>query len=146
MGELENQADVMKKCVIIVDESLPIGLIANTAAILGYSLGKMYPESIGPDVPDGTGNVHSGLITYAVPILKSSSTQLWSMRNKLFSDDYRDLAVVDFPDAAQRCRTYDDFTKQLAGTSERDLRYLGIAIYGDRKKVNRLTGEMPLLR
>lgn len=28
-----------EKCVMIVDESLPIGLIANTAAILGITVG-----------------------------------------------------------------------------------------------------------
>ena len=29
-----------EKCVMILDESLPLGLIANTAAIMGITLGK----------------------------------------------------------------------------------------------------------
>ena len=33
--DLENE-----KCVMIIDENLPLGLIANTAAILGITLGK----------------------------------------------------------------------------------------------------------
>ena len=32
-----------EKCVMILDERLPVGLIANTAAILGITLGKMRP-------------------------------------------------------------------------------------------------------
>ncbi|MCY9226305.1 DUF2000 domain-containing protein [Bacillus haynesii] len=33
------------KCALIIDESLPLGLIANTAAILGAALGKNKPRS-----------------------------------------------------------------------------------------------------
>ena len=29
-----------EKCVIVVDEELPLGIIANTAVILGITLGK----------------------------------------------------------------------------------------------------------
>ena len=29
-----------KKCVMIIDKNLPLGLIANTAAIMGITLGK----------------------------------------------------------------------------------------------------------
>lgn len=34
----------------------------------------------------------------------------------------------------------------MAQTPEADLRYLGVAICGPKKKVNKLTGHMPLLR
>lgn len=43
-----------EKCVIIVDENLPLGIIANTAVILGITLGKSKPEAVGPDVTDQT--------------------------------------------------------------------------------------------
>lgn len=29
-----------EKCVMVIDEQLPLGLIANTAAIMGITLGK----------------------------------------------------------------------------------------------------------
>lgn len=32
-----------EKCVIVVDEALPLGIIANTAVILGITLGKTMP-------------------------------------------------------------------------------------------------------
>lgn len=32
------------KCVLVIDENLPLGLIANTAAILGVTLGKEAPK------------------------------------------------------------------------------------------------------
>ncbi len=59
-----------EKCVMILDERLPVGLIANTAAILGITLGKMRPEAVGADVTDKTGNIHPGIIEFPVPILK----------------------------------------------------------------------------
>ena len=61
-----------EKCVMAIDEHLPLGIIANTAAIMGITLGKKM--------------------------------------------------------------------------SEVDLNYLGIAICGTKKKINKLTGSMALLR
>ena len=38
-----------EKCVLVIDGTLPLGLIANTAAILGITLGKHLPQAVGPD-------------------------------------------------------------------------------------------------
>ena len=58
------------KCVMVLDENLPLGLLANTAAILGITLGKHMPEAVGADVLDGSGKAHLGIITFPVPILR----------------------------------------------------------------------------
>ena len=49
------------KCVMVIDESLPLGIIANTAAIIGITMGKQMPEVVGADVYDRTGNEHLGI-------------------------------------------------------------------------------------
>ena len=49
-----------EKCVMVIDENLPLGIIANTAAIMGITLGKQMPEVVGADVYDRTGNRHLG--------------------------------------------------------------------------------------
>lgn len=41
-----------EKCVMVIDENLPLGLIANTAAIMGITLGRDMPEVVGADVTD----------------------------------------------------------------------------------------------
>ena len=41
-----------EKCVMVIDENLPLGIIANTAAIMGITLGKQMPEVVGADVYD----------------------------------------------------------------------------------------------
>ncbi len=134
------------KCVMIVDENLPLGIAANTAAIMGITLGKKMPEVVGADVADKTGSEHLGIIEFPVPILKGDAERIKAIREKLYEPDFSDLTVVDFSDLAQSCKTYDEFIGKMKVTSESDLRYFGIAICGAKKKVNRLTGNMPLLR
>ena len=65
-----------EKCVMVIDESLPSGMIANAAAIMGITLGKQMPEVVGTDVYDGTGKEHLGIIEFPVPILKGDGELL----------------------------------------------------------------------
>ena len=135
-----------EKCVMVMDERLPLGLIANTAAIMGITLGKKLPQVVGADVTDQTGNEHLGIIEFPVPMLKGSGERLKEIREKLYDPDFSDLTVVDFSDLAQSCRTYDEYLRRGARVREDALDYRGVAIFGDRKKIARLTGSLPLLR
>ena len=54
--------------------------------------------------------------------------------------------MVDFSDVAQKINVYADYAQKAAETPERDFAYLGIALFGEKKKINRLTGMLPLLR
>lgn len=56
-----------KKCVMVIDEQLPHGVIANTAAILGITLGRQLPEVIGADVVDKSGGEHLGISSFPYP-------------------------------------------------------------------------------
>ena len=71
------------KCVMVLDENLPLGLLANTAAILGITLGKHMPEAVGADVLDGSGKAHLGIITFPVPILRGDAEQIRAIRETL---------------------------------------------------------------
>lgn len=135
-----------EKCVMVIDERLPLGIIANTAAIMGITIGKKLPEVVGEDVYDGTGNGHLGIIEFPVPILKGNGEMIKTIREKLYEPEFTDLTVVDFSDLAQGCKTYEEFAEKMRGTSESELSYLGIALCGAKKKVNQLTGSMGLLR
>lgn len=135
-----------EKCVMVIDEHLPLGIIANTAAIMGITIGKKMPEVVGADVYDKTGNEHLGIIEFPVPILKGNEEIIKAIREKLYQPEFEDLTVVDFSDLAQSCKTYDEFIEKMKVASETDLNYFGIAICGAKKKVNKLTGSMPLLR
>lgn len=86
---------------VVYDEELPLGIIANTAAVMGITLGKAMPEVVGEDVRDESGHTHLGIIEFPFPILR--------------------------------------------GSPESTLQYFGVAVCG-AKKVNKLTGSLPLLR
>lgn len=134
------------KCVMVIDENLPLGIITNTAAVMGVTLGKCLPDIVGIDVFDRMGKCHLDIIEFPIPILKGNSVVIKELREKLYQQEFSELTVVDFSDIAQSCKTYDEFIGKIAKVPGTDLNYFGIAICGDKKQVNKLTGSMPLLR
>ncbi len=135
-----------EKCVILIDESLPLGIIANTATVLGITMGMKKPEIVGTDVNDFNGITHMGVITFPVPILKSNKNDLKELREKLYDEKYDDLMVVDFTELAQSCKNYDEYIDKMKRCQHNDLDYIGIAICGNKKEINKLIGNIPLLR
>lgn len=58
------------KCVMMIDHTLPAGLIANTAAVLAMSIGNRIEAIIGDDVFDADGICHRGITHIGIPVLK----------------------------------------------------------------------------
>lgn len=135
-----------EKCVLVLNDALPPGLLANTAAILGITLGERRPWLVGADLRDAEGELHCGIITLPVPVLKGNADMLRALRQKLYDPEYLGLTVVDFSALAQGCKSYEEFTGKMRTARQADLDWLGIALCGEKKKVNKLTGSMPLLR
>lgn len=135
-----------KKCVIVVDEELSIGAAANTAAVLGITLGKRLPETVGSDTADADGNIHMGITQLPVPILMGSRELLKTLREKLFAPEFSEITAVDFSETAKCCRTYDEYIGKAAALHGNETDYIGIALCGDRKKIGSLTGNLPLLK
>lgn len=134
------------KCVMIIDEELPAGIIANTAGIMGITLGKYVPEVVGSTVTDADGNEHLGVIQFPVPILKGNKDILKQIRERLYEEQFKDLITVDFSNVAQSCKNYGEYIEKVACVEKSEVEYYGIAICGNKKKINKLTGSMPLLR
>lgn len=134
------------KCVIVLDEKLPTGLVANSAAILGLTLGRKVPELVGRDTVDGAGRVHLGIINLTLPILKSDTDNLRALRDRLYGPEYAELTVVDFSATAQHCKDYEDYVVRAAAVPPEDHCYYGLAVHGPQKMINKLTGSLPLLR
>ena len=113
---------------------------------MGITLGRKMPEVVGDDVIDQSGSEHLGIIKFPVPILRGSPEVIKQIREKLYQPDFQDLTVADFSDLAQGCKTYEEFIEKMSHAPESGLQYFGVAICGPKKKVNQLTGSMPLLR
>lgn len=134
------------KCVMVIDETLPLGIIANTAGIMGLTLGRHIPETIGPEVTDKSGYAHLGIIQIPVPVLKADREKIKELRQRLYQPEYAELIVVDFSDVAQSCNVYDDYIQKAATVEEDSFQYFGIGIFGKKRLLNKLTGSLPLLR
>lgn len=125
---------------------MPIDIIANTAGIMGLTMGKYIPETIGEEVLDKSGCTHLGIIQIPVPILKADSERIRKIRQQLYQPEFNSLVVVDFSDVAQSCNVYDDYIQKASTVEESSFVYFGIGICGGKKLVNKLTGSLPLLR
>lgn len=134
------------KCVMVIDAALPYGIIANTSAIMGITLGSQLPHVVGQNVLDKDGTAHLGIIRFPVPILAGNREFIKELRKKLYSGEFSDVTTVDFSDLAQSCKTYEEYIKRMEKEEEARLSYFGIAICGKKKKINQLTGNLPLLR
>ena len=135
-----------KKCVMVIDAALPLGVLANTAAMLGITIGQRLPQIVGADVTDASGQVHTGISMLPISMLRGSEELLGELRLRLFEPEFAELTVVDFSDVAQKINVYAEYAEKAASTPEREHRYYGIAICGNKKTVNHLTGMLPLLR
>ena len=135
-----------RKCVMVMVASLAPGIAANTAALLGMTLGSKVKEAIGCDVQDADGNRHMGILQIPLPILKMETEKLQELRRQLFDQEYEDVIIVDFSDAAQTCNVSEEWIVKVKNLPENQFHYLGIGLYGDKKKINRLCGSLPLYR
>jgi hypothetical protein len=79
-------------------------------------MGKRQPHLAGEPLVDASGHAHPGLIPIGIPVQGQETTD------------------------------YDEFRRRVSQTDPNALRYLGIMIYGTRKKVSRVVGRYSLLR
>ncbi|MCB0193866.1 MAG: DUF2000 domain-containing protein [Anaerolineae bacterium] len=134
------------KCVIIINQTLPLGLIANTAAVLAMSIGDKIKGIVGEDILDRDETLHRGITQLSIPMLKGDDARIRTIRTKILEMDGDDIFYVDFCDVAQKSRDYDQYKAQLRQTAVDNLHYLGLAIYGPDQAIRSLTGNLGLLR
>src|SRR5690348_3111388 len=97
------------KVAIIVDGELPVGLQANTAAVLALTIGWHHLDGmIGPDLLDGSDQRHLGITTIPLPILRATMDSIVELKAKA---EAAGLTVVDFCDAAQTTTTYEAYAE-----------------------------------
>ena len=136
----------VKKCVLIIDNTQPVGIIANTASVLSITLGRNINSIFGKHIYDKRGGEHLGITQMPIPILGTSSEKIKEIRQQLVSLDLENLMIVGFTNIAQKSKTYDHYEATMLTTDENDICYIGIAIYGDKKVINKATGNLSLIR
>ncbi|WP_194908613.1 DUF2000 domain-containing protein [Catenulispora rubra] len=145
MPSPENTLPRFEKCAIVIDDALPTGLAMNAAAVLALSIGDAYGETaLGPEVKDRDGQVHAAITEVPLPILKADTQALHGIVAKALAEP--DVFLVDFTSAAQAARDYGTYIESMEVTSAEDHVYVGVAVVGAKKAVQRLSGSLPLYR
>jgi len=135
----------VKKCAIVLSEELPPGTAANAASVLGVSMGRHHPEMVGHDLTDASGGFRHGITTMAIPILKARPEVIKEMRARLQQFE-PDLLVVEVIAATRTTRSYDEYAAAFETTPVGEIEYYGLALFGDKKTVNKFTGGLALMR
>ena len=130
------------KIVMVLNVDLGPGLAANTAAVLGISLGNSDPAIIGPDLYDRSRTHHPGITRRNIPVLAAENRDMKSIFDR--GRQMSGLEILGFNTIAHRSRDYDIYAEKLARTDTRDLEFSGLCIRGDTAAVNALTGSLKL--
>jgi hypothetical protein len=131
------------RCVAVIDAALPIGNAANAAAVMALTMGQRQPHLAGGPLVDASGDEHPGLIPIGIPVLGAPADDLPTVRSKAIAAG---LEVVDFPAQGQQTNDYAEFQRLVGETNADALCYLGVMIYGAKKKVSKIVGRYTLLR
>lgn len=135
---------VLLRCVVVVDGSLPPGRAANATGMLALTLGATMAGLPGAALVDADGDVHPGLIPEGLTVLRAPADRLSELRAQAAASE--NVGVIDFPTDCQQTTDYDEVRRRVARIPAADLRYLAILLYGSRRAISRLTGNLALLR
>lgn len=132
------------KVVIVLDRTLPVGLLTNAAAVLAFSASQGLPGAVGHDVEDRDGSIHPGITNLPIPILACDGPGLGELRERSLA--LPGVGCVDFSDVAQRSKRYEDYEADMKAMRGAGLNYLGLCLYGEPVLVKQLTGHLPLVK
>jgi hypothetical protein len=132
-----------QRCVIVIDSELPAGKAANAAAVLALTVGQRHPSLVGEPLVDASGCAHPGLIPIGIAVLAASQHTLAAIRDQAIAAS---CDVVAFPVQGQQTTDYGAFRDAVAIVETGDLRYVGLALIGDKKPVSRAVANLGLLK
>jgi hypothetical protein len=142
-NELPQVPEKSQRCVIVVDSALPPGKAANAAAVIALTIGQRHPGLVGAPLIDASGHAHPGLIPIGITVLAASREELSSVRARGLAAE---CDIVDFPVQGQETTHYREFSDVVATVSSDDLRYVGVALIGERKPISKVVANLSLLK
>ena len=131
------------RCVIVVDAGLPSGRAANAASVIALTVGARHPGLVGAPLVDATGFAHPGLIPIGIAVLSAEQGELNTLRAKGLE---MGCDVIDFPVQGQQTTNYEGFRDAVAAVRTDDLRYVGLALVGEKKPISKVVANLSLLK
>lgn len=133
------------RVAIVVDPSLPLGLLANTVAVIGVGLGAAFPWLGNHPLIDAAGHEVLNSANRPVPILQASAEEIGAMFLKA-APAPEHAAIVPFPAYARALHAFAEYRDGFGGRDLASERIEGLGLAGPAKWVRSLTGSLKLLR
>lgn len=133
------------RIAVVVDPTLPIGLIANTVATICIGLGAVRPGFGGTSLADASMNAVYNSADRPVPILQATEETIRQLLLKAIQTS-EDGVVVPFPRFARSLHSFADYQAEFPFRYLADEQIDGFGIAGPEKWVKSLTGSLKLLR
>lgn len=134
-----------KSIAIVVDPTLPLGLIANTAATIGIGLGAAETGFGGTTLTDIQGWTVRTSSNRPVPVLQADAAAIAALLLKALPAP-EGAMVVPFPRFARGLHKFEDYLAQFPGRDLAGEAVDGLGLAGPAKWVRSLTGSLRLLR
>lgn len=133
------------RVVILLNKTLPPGIAANAIAHLGLgtanAAGDQGRENLKfLDFIDRDGQSHRSISARSVIVLRGKPTEIRKLRQQARENG---ILTVDFSNTMTG-GTYREQLQRTAQTSEAELEYYGVALYGPAEKIAPLTKRYSL--
>ena len=134
------------RVAVIVAPDMPLGLVANSVAVIAVGLGAQCPHLADHRLADATGRPFGSICNQPLPVLTADRTAIRAMMLKAMAGRMNDATIVPFPGFARSIHVFADYQSALAKRSLDEEEIDGLGLAGPSAWVKSLTGSLKLLR
>ncbi len=130
------------KAAIVLDETLPPGLLANAAACITTGIFHGAEEALGEEI-EGEDCTFISITKIGIPVLRKGHKEFGELLERAKNNN---LKTMVFTREAQSTNSYDEYAERVRGKKLEDLTIIGIGVLGEDALVTKFAGDLPLLR
>jgi len=132
------------RCTLVINDQLSPGLAMNAASVIGISFGRTVENLVGPDLQSADGVNYPGVIYAPLPVLLAADDYVQQLLHIASGDE--EIYAMPFSALAQSCRTYEEYGERISPVNSQQIELVAIGLIGPKKKISRLTGNLPLYK
>lgn len=132
-----------EKAVLILSDNLQPGLKANISMVLGMSLSNAHPQLVGRQIKSNDEFIFSGITRLPIPVLEATSAVIKDIAIKA---NNLECWTASFTDVALTSNNYEQYAELTGKSSMNDFTFCAVVMFGDKRLVNRLVGNLPLVK
>lgn len=130
------------RSAIVLDETMPTGLLANTTACITTGLFNSEPEALGPAI-EGSDCSFIPITKIPILILKKADKDFLDLLNRAKNNN---LKYMLFTREGQSTTSYEQYVERVQSKSASEVTIVGIGVIGDDDAVKKFAGDLALLR